>query len=609
MDEKKEFKEYCLMLKKNKDLNNRILFVKVPQINFNLFNKRIAKNRGYQVYPPTGLQYLSQALDERGLDIKILDLNYEFLKRVQDDKSFDHLQWMNILGESIDLYHPSFVGIENTFRMEQQNFEEVLKYLKKREDKPIVFVGGQNATYVAAQLLEEELCHFVCQREAENKLNYLFDQFKYSKGSPPTSGILFKLENRICSTGNEPDIVELKGNLIEEHKKYPIENYVNVGTLGPFSKMAGRDTPFATILLNRGCRANCNFCTVRDYMGKGVRSRNIKDVIDEMAYLYFERGIKHFEFLDDDITRHKKALIGLLKELQKKGIERASWSAQNGIIAYSCDEELLSEMQKSHCSGFKVGVETGNPVRLKKIRKPGTIKSFLEFSKRAQKFPELFISYNYILGFPGETFKEMMDTFTFSGELNPDWCSFSVYIPLGNKSKEEDKDENFIPLKSSYNNIPNPEENILEGYDVFKIAPNEVPSRRQVKEIWFVFNMLRNFIGNKNLRPGGNLKQFIRWLTVIQETYSLNADIPFFLSFAYQLIGNNKESKRYYNKSIKNLNEYWKRKFDQFGLTKIVTNFPKNSNSAETSIRILTQHAFTKTRHKQQQLGGFNCLK
>ncbi len=568
-----KFKNYCNTLKE-KISNENVLLVKVPQINFNIFEEKLAKNKGYQVYSPTGLQYLSQALHGRGLNINILDMNYEVLRRINFDSFFKVDQWMGILEESLNKYNPSFVGVSNIFRMEQENFFKVLEYLKTKEKDSIVFTGGQNATYIKEKLLERELCHFVCVREGENKINYLFDQFLKGENTNPIPEIFFKPNKEILSTGEGPDIVELEGNLIEEHKKLPIEDYVKVGTLGPFSRMAGEDVPFAPIVFNRGCRANCSFCTVRDYMGKGVRSRKIEDVLNEMSYLYFDKGIKHFEFLDDDITRYKDRLSKLLEEIPKRKID-ITWSAQNGIIAYNCDAELLEKMRDSHCFGFKVGVESGNQERLRSIRKPGKVESFRKFAERAQKIPELFMSFNYILGFPGEAFSETMDTFNFSRELNSDWASYSIYIPLGAESKEEDKDENFIPSKSS-EKMEIAGKKVLEGYDIFKLPLDEIPSRDQLKEIWFSFNMQGNFIENKNLSPVANPEKFIKWMTVLQKTYSLNADMPFFLSLAYQLVGNREQAQIYYGKTLENFDGYWKKRFRQFNLTGILENFPSN---------------------------------
>lgn len=585
---KTEFTQYCKDLRDTRKPSNRGLFVKVPQVDFGVFNSTIARNRGYQVYPPTGLECLSNAVDGMGVDFDILDMNYHFLREAQDP-SYNTSSWMKILDRKIEETRPGIVGVSNTFRMEEENFFDVLKYLRERKENPIIVVGGQNATYESQRILGDNLADFVCQREGEEKMRTVIDQLYGGGGLGVTPGILFNYNGKVLKTGDESDQVILKGSLVKQHKDLPIEDYHNVGTLGPFSRMAGDETPFAATFLNRGCRAQCNFCTVRDYHGIGVRGRQVEDVLEELSYLHFERGIGHFEFLDDDITRDKDRLRQVLGGIKKRGMN-VSWSAQNGIIASSLDEQILQEMQDSNCIGFKIGIESGNPHLLKAIRKPGTIDSFRKFAQRARKFPGLFMSFNYIIGFPNEDFGMMRKTYDFSGEMNPDWSSFSTYIPLGENRQEGDEAENFIPVKSEMEMEIARQEEVVKGYDVFGIPEGDIPSREQTKEIWFTFNMRRNFMRNKNLLDGGDPKKFIRWMDVLQRTYSLNADMPFFLAMAHQLEGNEAEAEGFLDKTKGNMTPYWKERFDQFGLTPHLDNFPNSRTQARETLEFLANN-------------------
>ena len=585
---KTKFAKYCKDLIKTRAPLERGLFGKVPQVDFGVYNPTIARNKGYQVYPPTGLECLSNAVDGMGVDFDILDMNYHFLKKAQDS-SYDASTWMQILEKRIEEIKPDIIGVSNTFRMEEANFFEVLNYLNKRDGNPIIVVGGQNATYESKRILGSTLADFVCQREGEEKMRTIVDQLSGERKLNVAPGILFNYDSDVLTTGDEPDQVKLKGSLVKQHKNLPIEDYHNVGTLGPFSRMAGDETPFAATFLNRGCRAQCAFCTVRDYHGIGVRGREVDDVLDELTYLHFEKGIGHFEFVDDDITRDKDRLRAVLNGIQERNMD-VSWSAQNGIIASSLDEQILQEMQDSNCIGFKVGVESGNPALLKSIRKPGTIKSFKAFSGRAQKFPKLFMSYNYIIGFPEENFEMMRRTYDFSGEMNPDWSSFSTYIPLGENKEDGDEAENFIPVKSEKGMQISGEDKVVKGYDVFGLPAGEIPSKEQVKEVWFTFNMQRNFMRNKNLLPGGDPKKFIRWMNVLQKTYSLNADMPFFLAMAHRLEKNDYEAEEFLDKTRDNLTPYWEERFDQFDLTPHLNDFPKSSKKARETLEFLAEN-------------------
>jgi len=586
----KKLRDYCQELKQKVSLNNNVLFINCPQFKLEAFEPQVAKNKCYYAYPPTGLQYLTSSLNERDLDIDILDLNYELLKKINSDDCFNSKNWLGILDDYLENHNPSVIGVSNLFYVDYPYFKEVSEFLRNRKEKTIILGGGQNATYNAKNILQQDLCDFVCERESENKINFLFDNLYEDKGNNPTPGILFKYKGKIQTSEGEKDIVKLRGNLINSHKKIKLEDYCDIGSLSPYSRMAGKDIGFAGIIFNKGCSGGCKFCDVVDYMGKGVRSREVKDVLDEIEYLNKEKGIGFFEILDDNFTYKKKAL-GILQGIIDKNL-KLKWASTNGLIARSLDYNLMEKIRDSGCIGFHIGVESGNPEVLKKMRKPGTLKTFKQFSDIAQKFPEMFIIDNYIMGFPDENFKQIMDSFNFSVDMNLDWSNFTRYQPIVSYSDlEKPERENigdFLPAKDILKGKLDLTEKILTGPEVFDIPKDAIPSREQLSQIWFSFDLVRNSILNKNLMPDGNPEKFISWAKNIQERYPTQAHLPLFLSLAYSLKDDEKQSRKYYEKTKENLeDEYWKQKFDSFGLTKIVNNFPKNAKQSRDDLNLL----------------------
>src|SRR3989344_726689 len=585
-----KLKIFCNELKQKVNLNKNILLVNLPQFSLERFEREVAKNKVYYSYPPTGLQYLVSALKNRDLEIDILDLNYEFLKKVISDDSFNSFDWIDILKEKIKKKNYPIIGISNFFYVDAPYLFEISKFLRNNHEC-IIILGGQNATYNAEDFLKKNYGDFVCKRESENKINFLLDNIYDSEQRyKPTPGILFKYNDKIEETCGEEDIVELKGNLIDAHKIIPIEYYCKAGSLSPYSRMAGVDTPFAGILLNRGCRGNCEFCDVRDYTGRKNRTREIKDFLDELEYLNKERGIIFFEFLDDDFTRSKDKAIEAMNGIIKRGI-KIKWGSNNGLIASTLDEELMEKIRDSGCIGFKIGVESGNPEILLKIRKPGTIDTFRKFSKIAQGFPEIFIVDNYILGFPNEAFKQILNSFNFSIEMNLDWSSFALYQQNEsslNQIKEKNERKDFIPAKDFEKGQIITDKNILECIDIFKIPSETIVSKDQLNHIWFSFNLIRNFIENKNLKYSGNPEKFISWTSAIEERYPTHPYINFFLALANNLTGNKTEAENQYKKTIKNMESgYWMQRLKSFGIIEILENFPITIEETKKSLDFL----------------------
>ena len=217
-----------------------------------------------------------------------------------------------------------------------------------------------------------------------------------------------------------------------------------------------------------------------------------------------ERGIRHFELLDDDFLGSSAQRDGVVQVLScLKGLREKhgniTWSAGNGLIAASMDAELMRLIHDSGCVGYRIGIESGNAAMLKRLRKPASLKSIRQFVELSRPYDSVFVSANYILGlFGDETFGEMLDTFRLSCELDLDWSNYSTYQFTSKKTTQVEnlKDDGaaateFLPIKDAKQRIVSVADGLRLGMDIFNLDAQSVPSREQVKEIWFVFNFYR----------------------------------------------------------------------------------------------------------------------
>lgn len=590
--------EYSEMLRKKYVKNKKVLFIQTLQFQLDAFNSEVARNRGYYVYPPQGLQCLVKALDGNGLEFKILDLNYQLLKKVREDRFFDPHDWSSIVDACLEEFQPSVIGVTcigvatNLFKPTHP-LTAVLNHLRKH-NKQIVIAGGPIATDEFDIYLKHNLCHFVIQGEGENKIRFLFDHlFDHSAVSRPVKDIWFNDKGALNESKGEKDIVRMDGNLKSTYNLVPIENYKDVGSLNPFSRMVGVDTPFTSIQLNRGCRGNCKFCGVPKYMGRGLRQASLEDLTDELTFLAEERGIRHFELLDDDFlgtaVLREGTFIFLehLKQLKAK-YKNITWSAGNGLIAATMTEDLMQLIHDSGCVGFRIGVESGNEHMLKRLRKPASIKSLKKFVELLKPFTNIFVGANYIIGLFGEeTFGQMLDTYHLSCELDVDWASYSTYQFTSKTTSEVEKLKDdgqgaseCIPSKDAMSREIRVSQHLRIGTDVFNTPFEEIPSREQVKEIWFVFNFLSNYINNRNLRPGGNPAKLVSWLEAVHLTYPDNPYITLFAGYGYVLLKDERAAQDKLEKTQLSLSHstYWKERFEQFGLFDLMNHFPHDED-------------------------------
>jgi len=591
--------QHCSRLAAKHMRNGNVLFVQLPQNLLGVFNPSIAEKKGYYAFPPTGLQCLYEALKGRGLDVRILDLNFLLLKRAHQDAAFDPTQWQAALQEYLDSFDPCVVGVSCMFDAGINALIAALRLLR-RWGRCVVLAGGIIPTYEWKKLLQEDLCDFVLQGEAENKINCLMDHLSDKGGAgEPTRGICFRHDGALGQTSGPADIVNFNSDMIDSYSVVPIDEYHRYGSLNPFSRMTGQ--PFAAVQMNRGCRAKCRFCSVPAFMGRGVRMRPVDAVFGEIEYLVTRRGIRHFEWLDDDLLFKRREFLDLMGRIIRADWN-ITWSASNGLIAQSLDDEMLSAMRDSGCVGFRIGIETGNAEMLRATRKPATLETFRRMASLLGKYPEMFACGNFMLGFPKETFGQLMDTFRFALELSLDWSGFAtcqairgagMFEEFSKVFAEQMRTEgattrNYIPVRQSARGELPESAGVRRGPEVFRTPLDAVPTPQQVNEIWFAFNLVVNFINNKNLRPGGRPEKFIAWVEMAQAAYPTNPKMNLFLALAHRI--RNDDAKAEAHRAIAAehcTGGYWQQRFEDFGLREVLENFPKGRDEAFERISAL----------------------
>ncbi|MBF0381751.1 MAG: B12-binding domain-containing radical SAM protein [Magnetococcales bacterium] len=595
-----KIKNLCTSLREQYTVIPKLLLVQVPQIDFKTFNRSIAIKKGYYNYPPTGLQYLFESVKELDIEVRILNLNMEILRSCHESKQFDHLKWMEILQTELDSFQPSIVGVSCMFDMGIDAMLEIFNFLKE-ENRYIVIAGGLIPTHEWQTILKRKLCHFVVEGEGENKLPFLLSHIFNWQTDNDVPGIYFNYAGDTSQSQGPKDVVEFDFDLIESYGQIPVEEHHKYGSLNPFGRMAGiDDSPFTAIQLHRGCRAACTFCSVHGLMGKGVRLRKVETVIKEMEFLIEQKGVKHFEWLDDDLLFYKNEFQSLLQQIIEKKWN-ITWSANNGLIVAAIDEKTMSLIKESGCIGIKLGFESGNQEMLRNVHKPGgTLEKYHKTCEILKRYPEVFTGANIIVGFPDEYFYQMMDSFHFYLQSGTDWGAFNTCQTVRGASAFSDfgsyfdaqmegggaNVKNFNPARREVSGEVDHKQSVLSGYDIFKIDPNSQPDEEQIQEIWFTFNLVGNFIFNKNLTANGRVQNFIGWVEMAQIPYHTNPYMALFLGLAHQIAGRPKIALEYLNKTDKVLagNSYWQERFTTFDLNWVVANFPKDKDATFTVI-------------------------
>lgn len=170
--------------------------------------------------------------------------------------------------------------------------------------------------------------------------------------------------------------------------------------------------PTAFLTVQEGCDKFCAFCVVPYTRGAEV-SRPADRVLREARELV-EAGVKELTLLGQNVNAyhgHEQGLAGLIWELDKiDGLERIRFTTSHPndmddalIAAHGSCEKLMPYLH--------LPVQSGSDRILKAMNRKHTAESYIRLIERIRAArPDLLLSGDFIVGFPGETEEDFEDT-------------------------------------------------------------------------------------------------------------------------------------------------------------------------------------------------------
>ncbi len=164
-----------------------------------------------------------------------------------------------------------------------------------------------------------------------------------------------------------------------------------------------------------GCNNFCSYCIVPYVRGR-ERSRDPKDIIREIERLVAD-GVKEVMLLGQNVNSYGKGLEPaitfpeLLREVEKiEGLERIRFMSNH---PKDLSDELIEVMagSKKICRHIHLAMQSGSSRLLEKMNRRYTKEDFLKIvQKMRDAMPDLAVTTDIIVGFPGETHEDVDET-------------------------------------------------------------------------------------------------------------------------------------------------------------------------------------------------------
>lgn len=563
----------------------RVLLVNPPDAEAELFRRSTAKRRRYPNYPPYGLGVLATHLRSIGIEPHVVNLNHEVLRAARacsDDQEFDFDHaWKTRLTAAIEASNPDLIGVTCMFTMTHTSLSRVCDHAAAH-GAPVA-IGGVHVTNDVERILTDiTSARIAFLQEGEVALKLFCQAVNKQADASGLGQVILNGEERLRFL-NQCRPTESDMDILPAYDLLEAGDLSTHGVMGNFYGLVPKGTRFATALSTRGCRAQCTFCSVRNFNGRSVRQRSVESVLDELSVLRNEYGVGHLVWLDDDLLYDHKRALQLFNGMVKRGLSM-TWDATNGVIAASCTHEVVHAMAESGCIALNIGVESGNPEILKQVKKPGAVRHFVAAAEVFRRFPQIHARAFLMIGFPGETLAMINDTINLGRRMDLDWCGITVLQPLPNTPIYDAMVEQGLiqPLGSSEVRFNaggyGKQDEIDLGLrmasknfeDAFcSIGMDDIPTPPQLNDIWFYMNYHLNFHRLFSEERPMKMQQQLQNLAALSDIISPEHGFAlYFMGYLqYKLTGAVEPAiiERLTHKLRDS--EYWRGRFQAFGLS------------------------------------------
>ena len=197
---------------------------------------------------------------------------------------------------------------------------------------------------------------------------------------------------------------------------------------------AGAKGPSAFVSIMEGCSKYCSFCVVPYTRGEEV-SRPLDDVVAECAGLA-EQGVKEINLLGQNVNSYNgdlfeggRADLALLIHYVAaiEGLERIRFTTSHPVEFSASLIEAFGEIPKL-ANYVHLPVQSGSDRVLGMMKRGHTVLEYKQKIRRLrEQRPDISLSSDFIVGFPGESERDFEQTMKLIAEINFDQSFSFIY--------------------------------------------------------------------------------------------------------------------------------------------------------------------------------------
>ena len=331
---------------------------------------------------PLGLMAIASCLDKDKYDLRIIDgrLEHDAVARVLEE-----LDGAMCLGVSVLTGAPIADALL------------VLRAAKARYPDITTVCGGWHPSLFPEDMLDESSIDITVQGQGEATFTELVAHLDRDESLDKVLGITFR-NNGVRQRNPERPLMPMEVFPPLDYGLIPVEQYF---------RLKGRRQ--LDYISSTGCLFRCSFCADPFVYKRGWQAIGSERLADELQDLWQKYRFEDLNFQDETFFTYKKRVTEVAEQILSRDMTftwAATMRADQGV---RLSEEVFKLCVKSGMRRVLIGVESGSPAMLKRIKKDTTIEQIILSAEMCAR-NGVAVIFSFIVGFPGETHDEVMQT-------------------------------------------------------------------------------------------------------------------------------------------------------------------------------------------------------
>jgi radical SAM superfamily enzyme YgiQ (UPF0313 family) len=282
-------------------------------------------------------------------------------------------------------------------------------------DLPVVW-GGWHPSMFGADCLEESSVDVTVQGQGESTFRETVDRLARGETMDGCLGCTYRARNGSITQNAARPLEDVNALRPHDYSLIDVARYYRLKTKPQFD-----------YITSQGCRFRCAFCAdpfVYQRRWVGLEPARVGAEIEE---LWHRHRFTDVNFQDETFFTSTPRVVAIAEEFIRRRLP-ITWAAT--MRADQCmrlSDEAFQTCKRSGLRRVLVGVESGSPDMLQRIKKDITVEQVLETAQRCLSLG-IRVQFPFIVGFPGESEESVAATLALAKQLRAMSPTFETMI-------------------------------------------------------------------------------------------------------------------------------------------------------------------------------------